>query len=125
MGFRDLESFNKALLSKQLWKILQTPDSLSARIFKPKYFNHGSILFACLGCNLSYAQRTLYAAQDLLKVGNIQRVGNDNQIRIWKDKWLPHSLQFPSVPPLGYLSTNAMVLEPIDWEAQDWKFRWI
>jgi hypothetical protein len=49
MGFRDLESFNKALLAKQLWRILQNPDSLSAKIFKVKYFPQGSILFCSCG----------------------------------------------------------------------------
>jgi hypothetical protein len=32
LGFRDLILFNKALLSKQCWRVIQSPDSLSSRI---------------------------------------------------------------------------------------------
>jgi hypothetical protein len=44
LGFRDLVMFNKALLAKQFWRILQNPDSLVVAIMKAKYFPHGTML---------------------------------------------------------------------------------
>jgi hypothetical protein len=43
MGFRDLMAFNKALLAKQWWRVVQEPDSLVGCILRAKYFPRVSI----------------------------------------------------------------------------------
>jgi hypothetical protein len=49
LGFRDIELFNIALLARQAWRLLMTPDFLSARILKAIYYPNGDILTASLG----------------------------------------------------------------------------
>jgi len=44
MGFRDLESFNLALLAKQIWRLLLEPDSLCARVLRAIYYPNGKLL---------------------------------------------------------------------------------
>ncbi|XP_042939525.1 uncharacterized protein LOC122274565 [Carya illinoinensis] len=53
LSFRDLESFNKAMLAKQVWRVLNNPNSLVAQLLKQKYFKRGSILNSKKGTNSS------------------------------------------------------------------------
>lgn len=88
MGFRDLESFNIALLAKQGWRIIENPDSLLARLLKARYFPRSSFLEANPGHNPSYAWRSLIKARDTIQSGSYWRVGNGHSISAWSDRWI-------------------------------------
>jgi len=38
LGFRDIHSFNMAMLAKQGWRLVMNPDSLCAQLLKAKYY---------------------------------------------------------------------------------------
>lgn len=44
LGFRDLHSFNMAMLAKPGWRLIHNPGSLCARILKAKYYPTSSLL---------------------------------------------------------------------------------
>lgn len=46
MGFHDLHSFNLAILAKQVWRLIDEPESLCARVLRAKYYPSGDILKA-------------------------------------------------------------------------------
>lgn len=94
MGFQDLVMFNKALLAKQVWRLLTKPESLAAQVLKAKYFLHSSVMEATVGSRPSYAWRSLMASQDLLKNGLLWRVGDGQDIKIWGFRWLPTPISF-------------------------------
>ncbi|EEF50005.1 conserved hypothetical protein [Ricinus communis] len=42
MGFRDLKTFNTALLGNQAWRLVNRPESLCYQIYRTLYFPHTS-----------------------------------------------------------------------------------
>lgn len=54
LGFRDLSMFNKALLAKQVWRMIDNPNSPVAKVFKARYFKHVDIMDAPIGSNPSF-----------------------------------------------------------------------
>lgn len=120
LGFRDLVSFNLALLAKQGWRLLQFPDSLVARVFKEKYFSQSSFLEASVGSHPSYAWRSLCNSRHLLAVGLRWRVGNGHSIKIWEDRWIPCPTSFKIQSPVSILPHNAKVSELIDASTRWW-----
>ncbi|CAA7023627.1 unnamed protein product [Microthlaspi erraticum] len=89
LGFRDLKNFNLALLAKQLWRLIQYPSSLLARILKGRYFLHTNPL-VCQKVNTpSYVWTSLTAARDLLKAGLRKNIGSGANTAVWSDAWIP------------------------------------
>ena len=62
LGFRDLKSFNLALLAKQGWRLQTNSSSLFSRVYKAKYFPNGDFVEAEVGKNASFAWRSIMAA---------------------------------------------------------------
>ena len=82
MGFRDLKSFNKALLAKQGWRLQTNTRSLFSRVFKAKYFPDCDFTEASIGNHPSFVWRSIMSAQSVVKKGIRWRVGNGKSIQI-------------------------------------------
>jgi hypothetical protein len=91
MGFRDIQSFNLAMLAKQVWRLLREPDSLCARVLRARYYPDGKLLNAKMKSGSSYTWQSILAGLDCFKLGYIWRVGDGTQIKIWEDNWIPGS----------------------------------
>ncbi|XP_073129001.1 uncharacterized protein [Henckelia pumila] len=89
LGFRSMIEFNKALLAKQVWRIIQYPDSLMARLLKSKYFKHGDILDAPRGSNSSFIWKSIIWSRELISKGLIWSVGDGRNIHALSDAWIP------------------------------------
>jgi len=119
LGFRDLTLFNKALLAKQCWRLIQFPNSLSSRILKAKYFPNSSFLEAELGKRPSFMWRSFMAAKDLISSGILWRVGDGRSINIWGENWVPNIGSLNFQPGLS-LTKDAKVSDLIDASVKGW-----
>ena len=89
LGFRDLKVFNQALLAWQAWRLIDRPTSLCARVLKAKYFPNGQLLDTAFPTNQSPTWKAIVHGLELVKKGVIWRIGSGEQIRIWRDPWIP------------------------------------
>ena len=88
MGFRDINTFNLAMLAKQAWRLVHRQNSLFFRVYKTRYFPEISFLEAKLGSNPSYVWRSLLQARDVLLEGSTWKVGSGSSVDIATHKWL-------------------------------------
>lgn len=113
MGFRDLKSFNLAMLGKQVWRIIANPHSLLSRVFKAKYFSDCDIFYAKPKSNASFTWKSICNSLDLVKKGIRWRVGNGENIGVWVDNWIPRtSIMRPITPDLlelGDISVSMLI----------------
>lgn len=44
MGFRDMRAFNKSLLARQAWRLIDSPDSLCILLLRARYYPCGNLV---------------------------------------------------------------------------------
>jgi hypothetical protein len=99
MGFRDFHSFNLAMLAKQAWRLITSPESLCARVLRAKYFPDGDILKAGPKSGSSFTWQSILAGITTFKRGCVWRVGDGQKINIWSDPWIPTSPNMRIISP--------------------------
>uniref|UniRef100_A0A803QJN9 Reverse transcriptase domain-containing protein n=1 Tax=Cannabis sativa TaxID=3483 RepID=A0A803QJN9_CANSA len=94
LGFRNFILFNQALLAKQAWRLLESPNSLLGRVLHHRYFLNGNLLAAGLGATPSLTWRSIVWGKELLVQGLKWRVGTGENITCKSDSWLPGHTTF-------------------------------
>ncbi|CAM8960014.1 unnamed protein product [Rhodiola kirilowii] len=80
VGFEELSIFNDALLAKQIWRLIEKPESLMSRLLKGKYYKEASPTSCQLGNRPSAVWRSIWAAGQKIKQW-IQISNNGEEVR--------------------------------------------
>nr|XP_027081023.1 uncharacterized protein LOC113703745 [Coffea arabica] len=112
LGFRDLQAFNKALLGKQIWRLLTSPNLLMSKVLKAKYYWKESPLSCEVKGNSSWIWKSLMGAREEVKRGVRKRIGNGKGTRIWEDAWIQDGKdgKLESPKPTGCLMSKVSEL---------------
>ncbi|CAL2240124.1 unnamed protein product [Prunus armeniaca] len=101
LGFKNFEAFNKAMVAKQAWRILEKPTSLVVKILKARYFPHDDFMQASLGSSSSMIWKSILWGREVIEDGLIWRVGNGASIRVFQDRWIPKPFTFKPLTDRG------------------------
>ncbi|GAA0163406.1 hypothetical protein LIER_39590 [Lithospermum erythrorhizon] len=91
LGFRDLRLLNLALLSKQVWRIITNPQGQLARVYKARYFLHGTFWDAQLGTKPYYTWRSLLQVREFLNRMVDWSIGDEKTIHVWHHRWTSYT----------------------------------
>lgn len=63
LNFRDFHLFNKALLVKQIWRLLTQPTYLLVKVFKARYYPFSDVLLAKVSSYPSFTCCGIYSVR--------------------------------------------------------------
>lgn len=89
MDFKDLQIYNKAMLAKQSWKVMNEETSLLHKVYKVRYFSDGNFLEVKLGKAPSYTWRGIWDSPTIIKQGCRWHVWDGKSIDILIDYQIP------------------------------------
>lgn len=99
---------------------MENENSLDGRMLKGRYFPKTNLEESNTSFCPSHAWRSIMSAKDLVQRGVRWRVGNGNQIRIYKDGWIPANPGFKVRSPRISLHENPKVEDIIITDLHIW-----
>ncbi|XP_059668809.1 uncharacterized protein LOC132313890 [Cornus florida] len=120
LGFKDLRSFNMALLSKLTLRLFKGDTSLLFQSLKAKYFHNCSFLDSHCKTTASWIWRGIHACIPIILKGTKWSISDGSLIKYWEDPWLPdpnnHFISTPVPPHCSiFIVTDLTLPYPTRW----------
>ncbi|XP_026397082.1 uncharacterized protein LOC113291806 [Papaver somniferum] len=122
MGFRYLECFNKALLSKSVWRLCHNSHQLWASALKERNFPDTSILHATKKKNTTWAWQSIFGEISFVQKHSFWLLGDGKKIITCKDNWIIGKQEPPvSIEAFELAVKYSTVRDLIDADTKAWK----
>lgn len=100
MGFKDLTSFNVAMLGKQGWRFQTDSSCLVSPLFKAGYFPNSDFIGSNIGHNSSYVWKSVFSAKIVVKQGARWWIGSSDNIPFLGAPWLKDHMSLSTTNPI-------------------------
>ncbi|XP_058750813.1 uncharacterized mitochondrial protein AtMg00310-like [Vicia villosa] len=120
MGFKNLNAFNLAMLSKQAWRLTTNTDSLVSRLYKVRYFPNNDYLSFNISHNPSYVWRSIWSSKFVIKGGLKWSIGSGENISVWDQYWLVDGTSLTNPWPNNLVVSNLKVSDLITLNGKEW-----
>ena len=115
-----IHEFSVTLLAKQLWRLVQFPDSLVARVLRGRYYRLSSPLRVNSASSPSYVWTSISAARKLLLLGIRQKIHSGYEVKVWEDPWIPTTPARQAILAAPVMHPNLRVSDLINQVSKDW-----
>lgn len=98
LGFKEFNKMNTALLAKQVWRLMQSPNSYWASTVKAIYFPNTEFWQAKAQRGSSWLWKSLLQGKSLWKTSGRWQIGDGQNIHLTDDVWLSSGAEV-TLPP--------------------------
>ncbi|XP_026438275.1 uncharacterized protein LOC113336817 [Papaver somniferum] len=121
LGFKNMEYFNLAMISKIAWRLIEEPHSLWTSTMKASHFpNKEVIIMETKPKNTdSWIWKGILEGITCIQKYYIWKIGDGTNIHIWEDRWiedLPDILQKPLHCPSNLETVNQLFNTIGEWD---------
>ncbi|KAL0434015.1 UNVERIFIED_CONTAM: hypothetical protein Slati_2735800 [Sesamum latifolium] len=109
LGFHRLKEINKAMLTKQAWRIVMQPNSFLHQFFQHIYFSKCKVFNAESSSSMSFTWQSILRTKDLVAAGLRWRMGDWRSVQIVGVPWLPRPLLFQVISKPKLLPESSLV----------------
>ncbi|KAF5448516.1 hypothetical protein F2P56_029042 [Juglans regia] len=107
LGIRTMSSFNSALVLKNVWSLLNGPNSLWKEVISKKYLGSKTFFEAAPKVSDSRFWKSLLKQREFLRSSACYQINNGSSTKVWTGPWIPTIHNFiPDPNPENNLDPN-------------------